>query len=136
MEPLTGSECLEFLRAIERGEVTLQFDADAWARAAGWESYAARCRERPDPVVCPDDVWAGNCFYAASNGWKLVVFNDCGSWDYVDRVTAPDGRQADFDQIIHFIEGYTPSDEVARRCFGIGATEKWAGSYAEPSGRS
>lgn len=27
------------------------------------------------------------------NGWKVRVFWDCGDWDYIDEVEAPDGRQ-------------------------------------------
>lgn len=27
-----------------------------------------------------------------ANGWKVRVFWDCGDWDYIDEVEAPDGR--------------------------------------------
>lgn len=40
-------------------------------------------------------VYAGNVEYlvTAQDGqvWKVDVFNDCDSWDYLDRVVAPDG---------------------------------------------
>lgn len=29
--------------------------------------------------------------------WKFVFFNDCDELDYVDKVTAPDGRTSEFD---------------------------------------
>jgi hypothetical protein len=31
------------------------------------------------------------------DGWRIVFYNDCDSLDYVDSVTAPDGRVAEFD---------------------------------------
>jgi hypothetical protein len=30
-----------------------------------------------------------------SNGWVLTFFNDCGSLDYLDKASAPDGRVQD-----------------------------------------
>lgn len=62
---MTPDEALEFLRAIERGEITL---------------VAERC---------PQDVYAGNVGYKASNGWTIVVFNDCNEWDYPDCIELP-----------------------------------------------
>lgn len=38
-----------------------------------------------------------NRTYRTTNGWKFEVFNDAGGMDYIDRVEAPDGRKAGFD---------------------------------------
>jgi hypothetical protein len=38
-----------------------------------------------------EEVYAGNVEYIVDS-WKIVVFNDCDSWDYINSVTAPDGR--------------------------------------------
>lgn len=38
------------------------------------------------PTKDPQRVYAGNVFYDASNGWAVVLFNDCNAWDYVDCV--------------------------------------------------
>ena len=49
------------------------------------------------------EVWAGDCTFRVVAGefagWEIVWFNDCDSWDYVDHVTAPDGRLAVFPEI-------------------------------------
>lgn len=70
---LTSAEVLAVLHAIDRREITLKTDTP------------------------PADVYAGDCRYEASNGWTLIVFNDCNDWDYLDHATAPDGREWDFD---------------------------------------
>lgn len=36
--------------------------------------------------------WSGDVTLALPNGWTVVVFSDCGAWDYLDEVRAPDGR--------------------------------------------
>jgi len=43
-----------------------------------------------------DEVQAGNVTFEIE-GWTIVIFNDGDSLDYIDEVTAPDGRHADFD---------------------------------------
>lgn len=37
--------------------------------------------------------WSGCQFLTLPSGWQVVVFSDCGEWDYLEWVTAPDGRQ-------------------------------------------
>lgn len=78
---LSGEEVLDVLHEIDRREVTLTADED------------------------PAYVYAGNVTYQASNGWVLVVFNDCGEWDYLDHATSEDGREWDFDDD----KGYGPA---------------------------
>lgn len=72
-QEITTDELLAVLHAVERGDVTLEVDG-----------------------ATPAQVYAGDVYYKASNGWRLVVFNDCGEWDYLDSVIAPDGRSAEF----------------------------------------
>lgn len=69
----------------------------------------------------PQDVYAGNCHYEASNGWRVVVFNDCGEWDYLDGMEAPDGRTIDFNALAdaRFDDRSLVSDEVAWVAYGI-----------------
>lgn len=67
----TPNEVMAFLEAIERGEITLT------------------------PERCPQDAYCGNVLYRASNGWQLVVFNDCNEWDYVSEVILEDGTRID-----------------------------------------
>jgi len=91
MPSISEAELLQFLKAIEDGSVVLQADDD------------------------PQGVYAGNVSYAASNGWRMTVFNDCNEWDYVDRVQTADGRSLDFDAIesMPLAGAYDPSTEVA-----------------------
>jgi hypothetical protein len=64
---VTPDAVMEFLHAIERGEIKLT------------------------PERCPQDVYAGCVAYKASNGWILVIFNDCNEWDYVSEIVIEDG---------------------------------------------
>lgn len=65
---LPENEAQAFIEAIEKREITLT------------------------ATIPPDQVYAGNCWYKASNGWELIVFNDCGQFDYIDSITTNDGR--------------------------------------------
>lgn len=47
--------------------------------------------------------YCGDCKYHF-NGWEITVFNDCDSFDYVDKVTGPNGETGDFD---YWIENAT-----------------------------
>ena len=89
--PLTEDEVRLFLREIEDGTIRLV------------------------PPFEPQSIYAGNVEYRASNGWWIVVFNDCNEWDYIDEIVSADGRVADNDAIDGWpgLAGYTPSDEVA-----------------------
>ncbi len=46
--------------------------------------------------AAPDDgsiAWySGVVSWRTQGGWIVSVFNDCGEWDYLERVEAPDGR--------------------------------------------
>jgi len=99
MAGIPEEELLEFLKAVEAGTVSLQ----------------------PEECI-PQDIYAGNVPYRASNGWRITIFNDCNEWDYVDHVTAADGRSLDFDDIDNFMSAareYMPDDEVAWSRYGI-----------------
>jgi DNA-directed RNA polymerase subunit RPC12/RpoP len=99
MAGITEEELLGFLKAIEEGTISLQ----------------------PEECI-PQDIYAGNVPYLASNGWRITIFNDCNEWDYVDRVIAPDGRSLGFDEIDNFMSvarEYTPDTEVAWSRYGI-----------------
>jgi hypothetical protein len=67
----TPDDVMEFLHAIERGEITIV------------------------PERSPQDGYCGGVLYVASNGWKLVIFNDCNEWDYVSEVILDDGTRID-----------------------------------------
>lgn len=82
------------------------------------------------PTEDPDDIYAGEVEYKASNGWTIVVFNDCASFDYIDRAETPDGRRIDFDDLaddaFHEKKGpyyeaycYRPEREVERDRYQI-----------------
>jgi hypothetical protein len=38
--------------------------------------------------------------FVTDNGWKLLVFNDCGCWDYIEVAEHPDGRILDVYDIL------------------------------------
>lgn len=35
--------------------------------------------------------WSSNREFTTSSGWKFIVFDDCGEWDYIDNVITPKG---------------------------------------------
>lgn len=74
---LSEQEVLDVLHAIERGEVTIP---EEQRKAAA-------------------EVYCGNVEFTCSNGWRFTIFNDCDEWDYIDEVTAPDGRMIRSDDI-------------------------------------
>src|SRR5574341_1837785 len=39
----------------------------------------------------PAELYTGNITYVTARGWKIVVFLDCPSWDYLDDAITPDG---------------------------------------------
>lgn len=102
-------EIKEFLQQIERGDVILT--------RVTTHSFASYC---------------GNILYTASNGWTIVVFNDCDEWDYIDRVIDTEGNvvtfhdlERDFDNLPEAERGghpheYEASDEVTKTRYGIG----------------
>lgn len=42
-------------------------------------------------------VYAGNVIYETETGWRVEVFNDCDSFDYIDCARMPDGTEIDYD---------------------------------------
>lgn len=92
---ITSQEAMQLLRDIETGAVTLT-PLDDW-----WE------------------VFAGNVRYTTSNGWTIIVFNDCNDWDYVDTLTAPDGRSAEYEDLPRDVQAYRPATlEIEQRYTG------------------
>lgn len=98
MKRITQQEVLDFIQKIETGEITLS------------------------PVNCiPQEVYAGDVPYTASNGWNVTVFNDCGDWDYFDSIQKG-GQSLSYEYLVHFmpkIAHYRPSDEIAWTRYGI-----------------
>ena len=37
--------------------------------------------------------------WKASNGWIICVFDDVGSWDYIEWIETTDGRRSEYDDI-------------------------------------
>lgn len=65
----------------------------------------------------PQQVYAGNVHYTASNGWAVTVFNDANQWDYIDELHTAEGRWCDYDDIAERmprVDAYRPSDEMER----------------------
>lgn len=55
------------------------------------------------------EVYCGNVEFQV-DGWRVTFFNDCGELDYVDSVTAPDGRAAEYGD--WFDSGGTGADPI------------------------
>ena len=108
MSAITEDELLAVLDAVESGRV------DVVAVGRSWH-----------------DVFAGEVTFRTSDGWTLVVFNDCDAWDYLDSATAPDGRTFDHDD--HYaLDAEGRAEEIVMPrllnwgCIGSGCTfERW-----------
>ena len=81
---ITAEEVVVLLRRVIRGELKIT------AVGASW-----------------DDIYAGNV-RVRIDGYKLVIFNDCNQLDYVDSITAEDGRHGDSDH--WFLSNKEPVD--------------------------
>jgi hypothetical protein len=57
--------------------------------------------------------FCGEQTYRLPNGWAVWVYFDCGDWDYIDSMTAPDGRSWSFDALPDAVRHWRPevSDE-------------------------
>jgi hypothetical protein len=42
-----------------------------------------------------DQAYSGDMSFLLGNGFRLVVFNDCGEWDYIESYVAPDGTKTE-----------------------------------------
>lgn len=94
MPDISNTEIWEFLRAIESGSVVLT----------------------PEEERGPQEIYAAKVAYSASNGWRIVVFNDANEWDYIDEIVTKDGRRIVYHEIaVSFpdIDKYEPSEEIS-----------------------
>lgn len=63
------------------------------------------------PNVSWNDVWAGDVGFMV-DGWKVIIFNDCDSFDYIDSVVSPDGREGCFDDWCGDGENWEQPDDM------------------------
>lgn len=113
---VSSEEVADLLHKIAAGEITLRVVGETW-----------------------DECYAGDVTFELSSGDKLVIFNDCDDFDYVDSVRLVDGREGDFDDWAYSFdkmnEGHQPdwllTNEERARCFvAFKAAPRKAGSDA------
>jgi len=97
---MTELLALEFLQAIEQGDITLV------RLGKGTKFY--------------DDVafFYGNVTYLASNGWILTVFFDCGEWDYIDSLMTDTGEIMSYEDWTDLFNRYRPEVAIRRDVYG------------------
>lgn len=62
--------------AVDAGELSVELEGgETWEHAYG----------------------AGTLRFRFGNGFRIVVFNDCGEWDYIDSYIVPDGTRTETD---------------------------------------
>jgi hypothetical protein len=71
---ISAEEIAEVFRQALRGEIAVIIEGD--------ESWG--------------DIYCGDVAFSFG-GWRMTVFNDCGEFDYVSTVLAPDDREGEFD---------------------------------------
>lgn len=91
--PMTHDEMIALLQRMDSG------DLDFWCEEYGWK-----------------ETYAGDVTFVAADGHRIVVFNDCDQWDYVDSIFAPGGAKIwEFPQAVESdddcrIINWTPKD--------------------------
>lgn len=63
---VTHDEIIALLHRMDSG------DLDFWCESRGW-----------------NDTYCGDVTFVTAEGHLVVVFNDCGDWDYVDSIYNP-----------------------------------------------
>src|ERR1017187_4164914 len=71
---MTEQEIVSMCEAVDAGELSVELEGgQSWEEAYG----------------------AGNLRFRFRNGFRIVVFNDCGEWDYIDSYIEPDGARTE-----------------------------------------
>jgi hypothetical protein len=71
---MTEQEIVAMCEAVDAGELSVELEGgETWEQAYG----------------------AGNLRFRFGNGIRIVVFNDCGEWDYIDSYIEPDGTRTE-----------------------------------------
>ena len=72
---MTAQEVVAMCEAVDAGELPVELEGgEAW-----------------------DQAYSGNMQFRFGNGIRLLVFNDCGEWDYIDSFVALDGTRTEMD---------------------------------------
>jgi len=50
----------------------------------------------PMTAEAPEGHYCGDYTFTDPDGWEVTIFYDCGKWDYIASVKAPDGRKATY----------------------------------------
>jgi hypothetical protein len=50
----------------------------------------------PEEQPSDSDNWCTDVVFKAADGWKVVIFYDCGELDYISHFVAPGGKEIDF----------------------------------------
>lgn len=72
---MTEQEIVAMCEAVDAGELSVELE--------GGETWA--------------EAYARNMTFRFGNGIRLLVFNDCGEWDYIDSYIAADGTRTEVD---------------------------------------
>jgi hypothetical protein len=58
--------------------------------------WVAAWRAGPDDMATTSGIRFAGDIVVVWHGWRIVIFNDCASWDYIDHLIAPDGRRWEY----------------------------------------
>lgn len=95
-----------------------QFELTPYAHKIPWSWVLDEFKEISSGLVTvePDGGDTPSLFWKTSDGWRIQVFDDSGSWDYIEHIWASDGRELDYDDIAHAgIDDRIPTEEELRR---------------------
>jgi hypothetical protein len=70
---VTEQDILSMCEAVDAGELSVELE--------GGETW--------------DVAYSGNMSFRFGNGFRILVFNDCGEWDYIDSYIAADGTRTE-----------------------------------------
>jgi len=83
--------------------------------------------EMPNDDVIPIEVWCGDSIFNSVDGWRVVIFYDCGSLDYISHFISPDGVAIDFWEWPN--ESTNTDAQLLKSWRGIGDLDKLRSQY-------
>ncbi|MCA9317240.1 MAG: hypothetical protein KDB73_17260 [Planctomycetes bacterium] len=106
------------------------------------EAEALRVIERIEAGVVgvspsePWGAWSNLVSFTTTNGWRFVVFNDFGQWDYIEGVIDPEGARLVVSDQTPQLDAYAPSSVDLAMRWGLSRPEAEVLMANEAPGRN
>lgn len=95
--------------------------ADIWKLIKDIEKGERWLTKHLEPALPCADYYCmhmGDVKFTSNDGWTVIVFFDCGEWDYFDSFTDPEGQALEFSDFSVELQNYRPSKHIAMVMYG------------------